>query len=168
MHRCDVGRRLLVPCRARARRKRRYSMKMPSLLEISRRMGKVAVGSTGSTVSLDRRYGPHTPNGSVALGLERHRRSCPQQVIRTVVLTHVLAMIFPGACNHCRRMKMRCVGADDPPCKRCRVTGEDCVMEKPRKGTSSLDAPAGDELVLPSISCTGSQFSDYRIELTAP
>jgi hypothetical protein len=77
-------------------------------------------------------------------------------------------MMFPGACNHCRRMKMRCVGADDPPCKRCRVTGEDCVMEKPRKGTSSLDAPAGDELVLPSISCTGSQFSDYCIELTAP
>lgn len=50
-----------------------------------------------------------------------------------------------GACNHCRRMKMRCVGADDPPCKRCRVTGEECVMEKPRKGTSSLDQGGGDE-----------------------
>lgn len=54
VHRCDVGRRVLVPCRARERRKRRYSMKMPSLLGILRRMGKVAVGSTGSTVSLDR------------------------------------------------------------------------------------------------------------------
>jgi hypothetical protein len=66
VHRHDVGCRVSIPCRARERRKRRYSMKMPSPLEISRRMGKVAVGSTGSTVSLDRRHGPHTPNGSVA------------------------------------------------------------------------------------------------------
>jgi hypothetical protein len=26
---------------------------------------------------------------------------------------------------------MRCVGAEDPPCKRCRNGGLDCVMEKP-------------------------------------
>ncbi|WWC89988.1 uncharacterized protein L201_004918 [Kwoniella dendrophila CBS 6074] len=37
------------------------------------------------------------------------------------------------ACNNCRRMKMRCVGADDPPCKRCRNGGLECVMEKPGK-----------------------------------
>lgn len=54
VHRHDVGCRVSIPCRARERRKRRYSMKMPSLLEILRRMGKVAVGSTGSTVSLGR------------------------------------------------------------------------------------------------------------------
>nr|XP_019042265.1 hypothetical protein I302_08866 [Kwoniella bestiolae CBS 10118]OCF21195.1 hypothetical protein I302_08866 [Kwoniella bestiolae CBS 10118] len=35
--------------------------------------------------------------------------------------------------NNCRRMKMRCVGADDPPCKRCRNGGLECVMEKPGK-----------------------------------
>lgn len=28
---------------------------------------------------------------------------------------------------------MRCIGAEDPPCKRCRNSGLDCVMEKPGK-----------------------------------
>ncbi|ORX39923.1 hypothetical protein BD324DRAFT_615541 [Kockovaella imperatae] len=45
------------------------------------------------------------------------------------------------ACNHCRRMKMRCVGGDDPPCKRCRHAGLDCVLERPEK----VVEPAGDE-----------------------
>ncbi|EIW69439.1 hypothetical protein TREMEDRAFT_73857 [Tremella mesenterica DSM 1558] len=46
-----------------------------------------------------------------------------------------------GACNNCRRMKMRCVGAEDPPCKRCRNSGLECVMEKPGRnaGDSSSD-----------------------------
>ncbi|BEJ14452.1 hypothetical protein CspHIS471_0402190 [Cutaneotrichosporon sp. HIS471] len=38
------------------------------------------------------------------------------------------------ACNNCRRMKMRCVGAEDPPCKRCRNGGLECIMEKPGRG----------------------------------
>lgn len=46
--------------------------------------------------------------------------------------------------NNCRRMKMRCVGAEDPPCKRCRNASLECVMEKP--GRSSNEG-GGDESV---------------------
>ncbi|CAK9787310.1 hypothetical protein CC85DRAFT_272355 [Cutaneotrichosporon oleaginosum] len=43
------------------------------------------------------------------------------------------------ACNNCRRMKMRCVGAEDPPCKRCRNGGLECIMEKPgRSGNENV------------------------------
>ncbi|KAL7423972.1 hypothetical protein Q5752_001557 [Cryptotrichosporon argae] len=37
------------------------------------------------------------------------------------------------ACNGCRRSKMRCTGVDNPPCDRCRLTGEECVVEKPAR-----------------------------------
>lgn len=29
------------------------------------------------------------------------------------------------ACQVCRKLKMRCVGAEDPPCKRCRTQGHE-------------------------------------------
>lgn len=32
-------------------------------------------------------------------------------------------------------MKMRCIGAEDPPCKRCANAGLECVMEKPKSAT---------------------------------
>lgn len=38
---------------------------------------------------------------------------------------------------------MRCVGAEDPPCKRCRTGNLECVMEKPSKGGGSGEI--GDE-----------------------
>jgi hypothetical protein len=44
--------------------------------------------------------------------------------------------------NHCRRMKMRCIGAEEPPCKRCKNAGLDCVMEKPK---STNPTGEGDE-----------------------
>ncbi|WRT67181.1 uncharacterized protein IL334_004147 [Kwoniella shivajii] len=50
------------------------------------------------------------------------------------------------ACNNCRRMKMRCVGADDPPCKRCRNGGLECVMEKPGRAGGS-DGNVGEDRI---------------------
>jgi hypothetical protein len=68
----------VVSCRAKERRKRRCSMKMPSLLEISRRTVKEAVGSTGSTVSLERWHDPHTSSvESIPFGSELQRRDHP-------------------------------------------------------------------------------------------
>ncbi|KAL7424072.1 hypothetical protein Q5752_001657 [Cryptotrichosporon argae] len=49
------------------------------------------------------------------------------------------------ACNNCRRMKMRCVGAEDPPCKRCRNGGLKCIMEKPGRG--GPDAAGGEDRI---------------------
>ncbi|WVR05190.1 hypothetical protein IAU60_002202 [Kwoniella sp. DSM 27419] len=51
------------------------------------------------------------------------------------------------ACNNCRRMKMRCVGAEDPPCKRCRNGGLECIMEKPGRGTSGGEAHVGEDRI---------------------
>ncbi|WVN85319.1 uncharacterized protein L203_100464 [Cryptococcus depauperatus CBS 7841] len=51
------------------------------------------------------------------------------------------------ACNNCRRMKMRCVGAEEPPCKRCKNSGLDCIMEKPGKSTSGGDANVGEDRI---------------------
>lgn len=48
----------------------------------------------------------------------------------------------PRACNACRKQKMRCEGADNPPCRRCRNTGLECLFEKPRK-EASLTGEAG-------------------------
>ncbi|OWZ63172.1 hypothetical protein AYX14_03309 [Cryptococcus neoformans] len=51
------------------------------------------------------------------------------------------------ACNNCRRMKMRCVGADEPPCKRCRNSGLECIMEKPGKSTSGGESGVGEDRI---------------------
>ncbi|KIM31839.1 hypothetical protein M408DRAFT_327253 [Serendipita vermifera MAFF 305830] len=39
----------------------------------------------------------------------------------------------PRACTSCRRQKMRCDGPDNPPCARCRLSGQQCVFEKVAK-----------------------------------
>ncbi|KDN37751.1 hypothetical protein K437DRAFT_259683, partial [Tilletiaria anomala UBC 951] len=39
------------------------------------------------------------------------------------------------ACTNCRRLKMRCVGAEKgPPCNRCRNSGHDCIFEQSNRG----------------------------------
>lgn len=42
------------------------------------------------------------------------------------------------ACLVCRRVKMRCIGADDPPCKRCRNGGHQCIFEESNRGRKSI------------------------------
>ena len=44
--------------------------------------------------------------------------------------------------NACRKQKMRCEGAENPPCKRCRNTGLECLFEKPSR-EASLTGEAG-------------------------
>src|SRR6266508_1465 len=41
---------------------------------------------------------------------------------------------------------MRCEGADNPPCRRCRNTGLDCLFEKPSR-EATLTGEAGLEFV---------------------
>ncbi|KAK4051002.1 hypothetical protein OIV83_003131 [Microbotryomycetes sp. JL201] len=41
------------------------------------------------------------------------------------------------ACTVCRKLKMRCVGAEDPPCKRCRNSGQQCIFEESQRGRRS-------------------------------
>ncbi|KAG2023045.1 priB protein, variant 2 [Coprinopsis cinerea AmutBmut pab1-1] len=48
----------------------------------------------------------------------------------------------PRACNACRKQKMRCEGAENPPCRRCRNTGLECLFEKPSR-EASLTGEAG-------------------------
>ncbi|KAL6310152.1 hypothetical protein BKA93DRAFT_757710 [Sparassis latifolia] len=52
----------------------------------------------------------------------------------------------PRACNACRKQKMRCEGADNPPCRRCRHAGLECLFEKPTR-EASLTGEAGLERI---------------------
>ncbi|KAF8807749.1 hypothetical protein BYT27DRAFT_7189845 [Phlegmacium glaucopus] len=52
----------------------------------------------------------------------------------------------PRACNACRKQKMRCEGADNPPCKRCRNAGLECLFEKPSR-EATLTGEAGLERI---------------------
>ncbi|KAI6031642.1 hypothetical protein BKA83DRAFT_4203353 [Pisolithus microcarpus] len=52
----------------------------------------------------------------------------------------------PRACNACRKQKMRCEGADNPPCRRCRNAGLDCLFEKPSR-EATLTGEAGLERI---------------------
>ncbi|GAA6004116.1 hypothetical protein JCM10207_002434 [Rhodosporidiobolus poonsookiae] len=71
------------------------------------------------------------------------------------------------ACTVCRKLKMRCVGAEEgPPCKRCKNGGHECIFEESQRGKRSnrkTDAMAKSlksmeaklESVLASISAPG-------------
>ncbi|EGO02482.1 hypothetical protein SERLA73DRAFT_102523 [Serpula lacrymans var. lacrymans S7.3] len=52
----------------------------------------------------------------------------------------------PRACNACRKQKMRCEGADSPPCRRCRHAGLECLFEKPSR-EATLTGEAGLERI---------------------
>ncbi|KAL1691371.1 fungal-specific transcription factor domain-containing protein [Schizophyllum commune] len=42
------------------------------------------------------------------------------------------------ACTVCRRLKMKCVGAEQgPPCKRCQTGGHECIFEESNRGKRS-------------------------------
>lgn len=64
----------------------------------------------------------------------------------------------PRACNACRKQKMRCEGADNPPCKRCRNAGLECLFEKPSR-EATLTGEAG----LERIRSLESHVSDIRV-----
>ena len=48
------------------------------------------------------------------------------------------------ACNACRKQKARCDGPENPPCRRCRQVGIECIFEKPPKDASSSGSGAPD------------------------
>ncbi|KAJ6534478.1 hypothetical protein DFH09DRAFT_1180492 [Mycena vulgaris] len=51
------------------------------------------------------------------------------------------------ACNVCRRLKLRCVGADpDPPCQRCIAGNHHCIFEQSKRGNREKHEYAGESL----------------------
>ncbi|KAF4605049.1 hypothetical protein EYR40_003832 [Pleurotus pulmonarius] len=67
----------------------------------------------------------------------------PKQDVKPVVKT---LNRVPRACNACRKQKMRCEGADNPPCRRCRHAGLECLFEKPSR-EATLTGEAGLERI---------------------
>jgi hypothetical protein len=64
------------------------------------------------------------------------------------ICTHLAIPLTPSpAQNACRKQKMRCEGAENPPCKRCRQQSLECLFEKPNR-EASLTGEAGLECVL--------------------
>ncbi|KAI0307678.1 hypothetical protein B0F90DRAFT_1676149 [Multifurca ochricompacta] len=68
----------------------------------------------------------------------------------------------PRACNACRKQKMRCEGAENPPCKRCRQQSLECLFEKPNR-EASLTGEAG----LERIRSLEAHVADIRQSQTA-
>ncbi|GJJ09858.1 hypothetical protein Clacol_004082 [Clathrus columnatus] len=75
----------------------------------------------------------------------------------------------PRACNACRKQKMRCEGAESPPCRRCRHAGLECLFEKPTReptltGEAGLDHADADSFPSQNrrIRSLESQVSDIR------
>jgi len=62
------------------------------------------------------------------------------------LLSHHSLTSWPAQ-NACRKQKMRCEGAENPPCKRCRQQSLECLFEKPNR-EASLTGEAGLECVL--------------------
>lgn len=71
-----------------------------------------------------------------------HRRLCEWPFLFPPVLCAYLLDQ-----NACRKQKMRCEGADNPPCRRCRNTGLECLFEKPSR-EATLTGEAGLEYVV--------------------
>ncbi|KAF9029217.1 hypothetical protein BDZ89DRAFT_1091823 [Hymenopellis radicata] len=69
-------------------------------------------------------------------GDKRDTKATPGKILNRV----------PRACSACRRQKMRCEGADNPPCRRCRNTGLECLFEKPSR-EATLTGEAGLERI---------------------
>ena len=73
------------------------------------------------------------------------------------------------ACLACRRQKMRCEGADDPPCRRCVANGE-CVEQMRSKPARASEACADNaESVLTGrnptgVDCMFERRSDYLLK----
>ncbi|KAF9229106.1 hypothetical protein BS17DRAFT_771032 [Gyrodon lividus] len=68
----------------------------------------------------------------------------------------------PRACNACRKQKMRCEGADNPPCRRCRHAGLECLFEKPSR-EATLTGEAG----LERIRSLEAHVADIRVTQSA-
>ncbi|KDE06812.1 hypothetical protein MVLG_02849 [Microbotryum lychnidis-dioicae p1A1 Lamole] len=47
------------------------------------------------------------------------------------------------ACLACRKLKTRCDGAEDPPCKRCRAGNHECVFVESKRGKRPTKPPGG-------------------------
>ncbi|KAF8898911.1 hypothetical protein BD779DRAFT_1666670 [Infundibulicybe gibba] len=78
----------------------------------------------------------------------------------------------PRACNACRKQKMRCEGADNPPCRRCRNTGLECLFEKPSReatltGEAGLERIRSLEAHVADIRHTQTTISNTLSELVA-
>ncbi|KIK70783.1 hypothetical protein GYMLUDRAFT_32836 [Collybiopsis luxurians FD-317 M1] len=83
--------------------------------------------------------GPSVVQKQEDMGDDRNEKREVKPVVKT--LNRV-----PRACNACRKQKMRCEGADNPPCKRCRNAGLECLFEKPSR-EATLTGEAGLERI---------------------
>jgi len=65
----------------------------------------------------------------------------PTRGSRSVLATFYLLMLVlmsRRACTVCRRLKMKCVGAEQgPPCKRCQTGNHECIFEESNRGKRS-------------------------------
>ncbi|QRV97650.1 Fungal Zn(2)-Cys(6) binuclear cluster domain [Ceratobasidium sp. AG-Ba] len=82
--------------------------------------------------------GPSTSNGNgISNGNGNGAAPPASDAADKPVKPHKPLNRVPRACNACRKQKMRCEGADNPPCKRCRHAHIECMFEKPAREVSA-------------------------------
>lgn len=90
----------------------------------------------------------NTPNGPTQVKKQEDSDESPgksSQKLDAKPPARILNRV-PRACNACRKQKMRCEGAENPPCRRCRHAGLECLFEKPTR-EASLTGEAGLERI---------------------
>ncbi|KAF9244539.1 hypothetical protein BU15DRAFT_85917 [Melanogaster broomeanus] len=74
--------------------------------------------------------------------------------------------------NACRKQKMRCEGADNPPCRRCRHASLECLFEKPSReatltGEAGLERIRSLEAHVSDIRATQSAIQNTLLEIVS-
>jgi hypothetical protein len=77
---------------------------------------------------------------ALSLNLTISQGACVSKMALSAIFSD--SQVYPHHQNACRKQKMRCEGADNPPCKRCRNAGLDCLFEKPSR-EATLTGEAG-------------------------
>lgn len=77
------------------------------------------------------------PQGEVKVKATRGSRYCHFRAVKYgAELTLIVTKL--RACTVCRRLKMKCVGAEQgPPCKRCIAGNHECIFEESNRGKRS-------------------------------
>lgn len=75
---------------------------------------------------------------SAADGIKKVVTRVARELVQSTTPAPADQFFSPGACDQCRKQKMRCQNADDPPCVRCKSASIPCTFEKPARDSTAI------------------------------
>jgi hypothetical protein len=106
-----------------------------------KRPGSAVSNGTSKKARKDDDDEPQSPSADREEGKAKPTRG--SRYLAQFVVPVILTDFFPlSACTVCRRLKMKCVGAEQgPPCKRCVAGNHECIFEESNRGKRSSKYP---------------------------